>query len=148
MDEATATFTEALTLAREQGNLDLIATTLANLASVALRQGNIAYSVTLSREALALYSDLADPRRCAVGLEGVACSAGMAGQGERAARLLGAAVTLRVALGTPLPPLERGDIDQCVAAARAAMGEECWEAAFAEGQALTQAQAIVEALGE
>ena len=89
----------------------MIATTLANLASVALRQGNIAYSKTLSREGLALYRDLADPRRCAVGLEGVACSAGMAGQGERAARLLGAAATLRVALGTPLPPLERGDID-------------------------------------
>jgi hypothetical protein len=35
-----------------------------------------------------------------------------------------------------------------VAAARAALGEEAWAAAFAAGQALTLEEAIAEALGE
>ena len=80
------------------------------------------------------------------GLEQLAATAGVAGQGARAARLLGAAAALREALGAPQPPQERTDTEQAVAPARAALGEEAWAAAYAAGRALTLEQAIAEAL--
>ncbi len=148
LGEAADAFTQALDYARQACDQDLTATNLANLSGVALRQGEIARSEALGREVLALYWQLGDPRRCAVGLEGLASSAGMAGQGERAARLLGVAATLRTKLGAPLPPLEQSDIEQWVAEARDALGANRWAAAYAAGQALTLAEAIDEALGQ
>ena len=72
----------------------------------------------------------------------------MSGRGIHAARLLGAATALREALGTPLTLSEQVDVERLVAPARAALGEERWAAAFAEGRALTLVQAVAEALGE
>lgn len=102
----------------------------------------------MQREALALYHALGDQRRYAVGLEGLVGTAGMAGQGERAARLLGAAETLRESLGAPIPPLERADVELAVAAARAALGEQSWAQVFAAGREFTLEQAIAEALDD
>jgi hypothetical protein len=102
----------------------------------------------VQREALTLYQTLGDPRRCAVGLEGLASTAGMAGRGERAARLLGAAEALRETLGAPIPPHERADVERAVADARTTLGEEVWAQALAAGRALTLAQAIAEALDD
>lgn len=146
MDGAATPFAEALEVSRRLGDKDLIATALANLASVAQRRGQVASAEELGREALTLYRDQGDPRRCAIGLESLACSAGLAGQGERAARLLGAATALRATIGAPLPPQERDDIEQFVAAAQATLGETRWAEALAAGAALTQAEAIAEAL--
>ena len=146
LERATETLSEALAAARQAGDRDLIATTLANLASVALHRRAITQAEALGREALALYRDLGDPRRCAVGLEGLAASAGLAGNGERAARLLGASSALREGLGTPAASHEREEVEMMVAEARATLGEERWAAALAAGAALTPAAAIAEAL--
>jgi hypothetical protein len=75
-------------------------------------------------------------------LEGFAHVAGAEGDAERAARLFGAAEALREALGAPLPPVERAHYDRSVAATRAALGEEAFAAAWAEGRALSLEQAI------
>jgi tetratricopeptide (TPR) repeat protein len=146
LERAKDIFSQALLIGRQLRDYDLIATNLANLATMAQRQGEIAASVEMGREALMLYRDLGDPRRCAVGLEGLACSAVMLGQMERGARLLGAAATLRQALGASLPPLEQADLKQMMAPAQVALGEEHWAAAFTAGQALTLEAAIAEAL--
>jgi predicted ATPase/transcriptional regulator with XRE-family HTH domain len=146
--QAEAYFSEALALARQLGDRDLIGTCLANLSAVAIRHGDVAHADALGREAMALYRDVADPRRCAVGLEGLAATAALLGRGVRAARLLGAAAVLREVLGAPQPPIERSDTEQAVAAARVALGEERWAAAFAAGQSLSLEAAISEALAE
>ena len=67
---------------------------------------------------------------------------------ERAARLCGAAAALRVAIGAPLHPTERADYERTVAALRVALGDAAYEAAWAQGQALTLEQAIALALEE
>jgi len=72
----------------------------------------------------------------------------MAGQGARAARLLGAATAVREALGAPLPAHEQADVERFVAAGRAALGEEQWALALAAGRALSLNEAIAEALDE
>jgi hypothetical protein len=121
---------------------------LGNLGEVARRQGEVARAEALQREALALHRERGDPRRCAEGLEQLASTVGVAGQGERAARLLGAAAALREALGAPQPAQDRADMEQAVAAVRGALGEKTWVAAFEAGQALTLEEAIAEALSE
>jgi hypothetical protein len=73
-------------------------------------------------------------------------AAATAVQAERAARLLGAAAALRERVGAPLRPRRRAHVERAAAPARAVLGEERWAAAFAAGRAMTQQEAIAEAL--
>jgi predicted ATPase/class 3 adenylate cyclase/DNA-binding XRE family transcriptional regulator/catechol 2,3-dioxygenase-like lactoylglutathione lyase family enzyme len=146
LERAKAFYTEGLTLARELGDRDQMALSLNNLGDVAWKQGELSQAEGLMRESLMAYRELGDPRRCALVLESLAETAGAAGQGERAAHLLGAATALRERLGTPLTASSQADVEQAVAEARAALGEEAWAAAFAAGKALSLEQAIAEAL--
>jgi predicted ATPase/DNA-binding XRE family transcriptional regulator len=148
LERAANLGSEALALLRELGDQEAIAISLANLGTVARRQGELTQAQALQREALALDQQRGDLRRCAEDLEVLASTAGSAQQGEHAARLLGAAMTVREALGAPQPPQERADVDQAVEVARAALGEAAWAAAFAAGRAMTLEDAIVEALDE
>jgi hypothetical protein len=74
--------------------------------------------------------------------------AGVGGQGEQAARLLGAAAAVRERLGAPQPPDDRQEVERLVAAARQALGVPAWTAAFTAGTALSLEAAVAEALGE
>jgi hypothetical protein len=62
--------------------------------------------------------------------------------------MLGVAAKLRESIGFPQPPLEAEDTESAVAEARAALGEDAWQAAYAAGRALSLEEAIAEALGE
>ena len=68
----------------------------------------------------------------------------VAAQGEPAwaARLWGAAESLREAIGTPLPPIERDTYEGSVAAARNHLGEKTFAAAWAEGRDMTPEQVL------
>ena len=90
---------------------------------MARRRGEVTEAEALQRVGLALFRDLGDRHDCAQGLEALASTAGVTGQGERAAQLLGAAAALRETIGAPLPPLEQAEVEQAVAAARAALSE-------------------------
>jgi hypothetical protein len=70
----------------------------------------------------------------------------MRGEGERAARLYGAADSLRQYLGAPLLPGDRPRHERYLAAARSLINEAVWEAAWEEGQAMTREAAISYAL--
>ena len=70
------------------------------------------------------------------------------GRMEPAARLLGAAEALREAIVCPLPPCDRKDYDETVAAVRAALDEDFFAAAWAEGENMTLDQAVSMALHE
>jgi predicted ATPase/class 3 adenylate cyclase len=148
LEQAAVAFTEALALSRQSGDRARIATCLGNLGWVARRRGAVAQAEALGRESLALYREVGDLRRCAGGLEHLATTAAVAGHGERAARLLGAAAAQREALGTPQGVREREDTERAVAAAQAALGDEAWAAAVAAGAALSLAEAVSEALGD
>jgi hypothetical protein len=66
----------------------------------------------------------------------------------RAALLCGAVDALRDSIGPRLWHTLRQMHDQRMAAARAQLGESAWQAALAEGQAMTLQQAIDEALAD
>jgi len=67
---------------------------------------------------------------------------------RRTARLFGAVETLYVPLRFEMSAAERAEHDQAVAATRAALGEEAFSAAWAEGQAMTLEEAVAYALEE
>ena len=137
-----------MALFRQEGDQRGLAICRLILGTVARRRGEVTEAEALQRAGLALLRDLGDRHYCAQGLEALASTAGVTGQGERAAQLLGAAAALRETIGAPQPPLEQAEVEQAVAEARAALGEAVWAAAFAAGRALSLEQAIAEALGE
>ena len=68
-------------------------------------------------------------------------------QPERGARLLGAAETIRQDIGVSLiSPYDRANHDRSIAALRADLGEEAFEAAWAKGRAMSVEKAIEYAL--
>jgi predicted ATPase/class 3 adenylate cyclase len=99
-------------------------------------------------EALALDRELGNWAYGAYCLESFAGLAGARAQGARAARLWGAAEALRTNIGAPLPLDARLLYEPSMAAARAQLGEAAWEAAFAEGMAMSPEEAAEYALGE
>jgi hypothetical protein len=70
------------------------------------------------------------------------------GDYEQAGRLFGATETLRAALGLRREAVEQAHHDQRVAATRAALAKESFDAAWAEGRAMTLEQAIEYALAD
>ena len=80
-------------------------------------------------------------------LEGLSRVAVAQGKMERAARLCGTAAALREDIGWPLPPAKRAEHDRTVTAARGALGEEVFAAAWARGHALPLEETVTDTLG-
>jgi len=72
----------------------------------------------------------------------------LTGRPELAARLLGAADALLLALGQSRDSIDSFDQDRIVAAIRAQFGEEAFATAWEAGRAMTLEQAIEEALDQ
>jgi predicted ATPase/class 3 adenylate cyclase len=106
-----------------------------------LAEGFLKESLTLNRE-------IGSWEYFAFCLEGFAGLAGAKAQGERAARLWGAAEALRKTISAPLSIEGRLLFERSMVATRAQLGEAAWEAAFAEGRAMAPEEAAEYALGE
>ena len=100
------------------------------------------------KEALMLSRELGNWMSGAYCLEGFAGLAGARGQGERAARLWGAAEALRKTIGDPLSSEGHLYFERSMVAARVQLGEAAWEAALAEGRAMKLEEAVEYALSE
>jgi len=83
-----------------------------------------------------------------ISLEGMARVAAVQGRPKRAARLLGASAALRDGMGTPLTPIARADHGHATNAAREALGEDAFAAAWAEGNAMNLEEAIADVVVE
>jgi non-specific serine/threonine protein kinase len=119
---------------------------LRGLGHLARIQGDYERATGLLEESLGLLVQLKDKRCPALCVEGLACVASGRGQADRAARLFGAAETLRETIGVALLPAERADHERAVAAARAGVDDGAFAAAWAEGRAMTLEQAAEYAL--
>ena len=80
----------------------------------------------------------------AEGLLGVAGLMAAAGETERAARLLAASAAIRERISVPARSVDQRIIDRMIAAARAALGEDGFAAAWSAGQALSLKEAATE----
>jgi non-specific serine/threonine protein kinase len=144
---ATTLLEESLDLRRRLGDKERIAESLNILGRVTRSTGDVARAEALHAESLRLRWEVRDLMRMPYCLEGLAAVASLRGQLPRAARLFGAAEALRAVTGSPLPPAQRADYEQRVAAVRAGLDTATCAAAWSEGAAMSPEQAMAYALG-
>jgi predicted ATPase/DNA-binding SARP family transcriptional activator len=167
-DAALACLEECLTIAREVGNVWGIAEGLGDLALLAHDRGEGTRAAALWSESLPISQRLGALESVAVCLEGFASLAVQPGLWEpgsrdrgskrpvetvegrdsarRAARLLGAAATVRELASALLGPRDQAEHERHVAAARALLDDAAFATAWAEGAAMSVQQACAYAL--
>jgi tetratricopeptide (TPR) repeat protein len=149
LTRAAALLEESLALAKVMGNLVWRAYPLSRLGFVALQGGETEKAAAWFAESLALYKQWSvrwGISECLSGIAGLFT----ASQPDRAATLLGAIESLRRDVDVPRPPAEQAAHDERVEAARRALPEADFAAAWSRGQALSEAEAVAlaqEALG-
>jgi len=139
--QARAHYLEALELERDLGSAVGIAATLAGLGDVARDLGDDAQAAARYREGLTQLRGSEAPNERAACIEGLALVAWAAGDAGWAARLCGAASAARLPDIT-ITPASVQEGAAVVAAARAALGEEKFTAAWTAGQALVLEDAV------
>jgi hypothetical protein len=97
-------------------------------------------------ESLALNRDLGNRAGIARSLAGLAWLAAVRGQIERAVRLFGQVEALGEATGLVMTAQERPLYERVMSMARAALSGEAFTAAWAAGRAMTQEEAVADAL--
>lgn len=147
--EAQARLEEALTLFQQIGarNGSRVGS-LCLLGTVALRQGRSAVARTQMTEGLRLAGEIGDGWGGADALEAWAKLCLVEGQAARAARLLGAASQARRTRGLPKDAASRALLEGDVLAVKTALEAAAFDAAWAEGEALTWEQAVGRALAD
>jgi non-specific serine/threonine protein kinase len=143
---AAAHLEEALRLQRDAGFAEGVILALGDLGNVAREQGDAARALALYGEALDLSRAHPGTRVVVEVIEAVSILAAAAGQPARAARLLGAARAQRDRLGLRYGVrADQAARDAAVVAARAALGDDAFATAWAEGQALSPNEAVAAA---
>jgi predicted ATPase/DNA-binding SARP family transcriptional activator/DNA-binding CsgD family transcriptional regulator len=147
-EQAAALHEESLALARKVEDNFAIILSLALGAFVSLGLGDYGRVRDLCAEGLELSRQLKMRYLTATHLHISATVAGSQGQPVHSARLWGAAEALREAVGTIFSPLDRHFYEPYIAAARTQLDKAAWEAAWAEGRAMTFEAMIEYALSE
>jgi DNA-binding CsgD family transcriptional regulator/tetratricopeptide (TPR) repeat protein len=147
-ERAQTLFEATLETTRISGNREGQAISLNNLGLVALCQGDYARAAKLSSESLRLSEESLDHQRVTWSLDALAAVCGQQGYVGRAARLWGAAEALREASGFSQPPDDKRVLEPFLEAARSRLDEADFQAAWEEGRAMTEEQAIEYALSE
>jgi predicted ATPase/transcriptional regulator with XRE-family HTH domain len=133
---------ESLVVCREIGDTPGMGYALVRLGNLAGSVGNHARARALHREGLERFRDVMDRRQLATGLSFCGSLAVRDGSPARGVRLFGAADALDSLYRTSLDPVERGGCDAGLAAARAALGEDAFAEAWADGRVMALGQAI------
>ncbi|HUG16779.1 MAG TPA: LuxR C-terminal-related transcriptional regulator, partial [Thermomicrobiales bacterium] len=152
--------------AQELGDLDLAAEHLAESQSVAMliesqealalvkhALGRLAYqrqdiprAASLFRESLELYRDIGFTWGVARAIGKLAILAQHNRDAPRAARLFGCSDALHRRLASPMSRVQRQDHEPVIEATRAMLGDVAFDAAWAEGAAMSLEQAVAYAL--
>jgi predicted ATPase/class 3 adenylate cyclase len=135
---------QSLAISRQLGDERGVARSLMHLADVAARNGDRTRAKALNRECLRIRQTLHDMPGVATAMERLAWMS-VPDAAEDAARLLGAAQSLREAINTPLPAAARQDYDTRVRQLQSQLGASEFEAARQAGRMLG-AEAAVEAI--
>jgi len=143
-----AVSSEGVRLSRETGDVYRLDVMLMNRGLGALFAGDLVESKPFFKEALQHAREIDDRVSQFYLLDVLGCHAASSGQAELAARMLGAAETMRLGAGaTPmqfLTPL----LDQATASAVAALGRARFDAEFSAGRGLSRDNAVRLALDE
>jgi len=140
---ARALYEQSLAVNREVGNQLSEVSNLVNLGLTALAQGDVLAANSFYKESLRVSPTTGDKQGIIYGLEGMAAVYAAQQELERAARLFGAAKAQREAINLSSQYDDLTPIDRAVSAARIALGEEAFAAAWAQGCEMAVEQAII-----
>jgi non-specific serine/threonine protein kinase len=145
-ERATRLHEESLLLFREIRENFGIAHAHQSIGETALAQGSAVIAATHLAEALGLFHDLGDRAGLSWCLAGLAGAATLNEEPERAAWLWAAAEALRQSIGARPTPAARKTHERLQDIVRKQLGEETFNAKWAEGQAASWEQAVDTAL--
>jgi non-specific serine/threonine protein kinase len=142
---ASAYYEEAMTIQRQVGEHRTLSVTLANLGQVLQRCGDYGRATELLKEGLIMCAEIDFKETsllCLSGLAGVASDK----DPQRSAILLASVQALRGSMDLVFWPTDRENYDYNLSATRARLDEAAWQAAWAEGRAMSMEQVIAYAL--
>ena len=145
--QAEAYYQECLALSRETGELLRVSMMYENLSFCAYHNGDYAQAEAYARDGLELYIELDSLWGVSCGFAALVGPLAAQGDPQRAARLLGAAESLLDWLDTIFQPGDQPEIDRYVEVVRAQLDPDTFEAARAEGLAMSVDEALEDALG-
>jgi predicted ATPase/DNA-binding SARP family transcriptional activator/DNA-binding CsgD family transcriptional regulator len=145
---AQALYEEILPLSRQTGYNLGIMVSLGLGALAALGRGDHGRTRERLKEGLELARRMGHRHAAAFHLHLAAILAGVQADPARSVRLWGAAEALYEAIGTTLSPMQLHVYGPYIEAARAQLDEATWQAAWAQGRAMTPEEALEHALGE
>ncbi|MET0732554.1 MAG: tetratricopeptide repeat protein [Casimicrobiaceae bacterium] len=145
-DEARDLFRQSMQLAREVGDAWLVAIVHNNLGNASRGLGDHGTARAHYRDSLRAYRDYDDRWALAFLLEDVGMLAACCGDASAALELIGAADTLREAIGAPRAPPLAADIERSLAAVVAGLSDDERSAYASGGRALDVAAAVDRAL--
>jgi ABC-type oligopeptide transport system substrate-binding subunit len=137
---------ECRAIAREEGDRMSEAKALGDLSYVAQQKREYARAAGLVTGALTLFRELGARRYICQDFARLAGPVAAQGYPRAAARLLGASEALLEAMGIGLQPGDRHDIERYLVAVREQLDEATFDAAWAEGRAMSFEQAFSYAL--
>jgi predicted ATPase len=139
---ARARLHESLTLFRDVKVKHSAVEVLNSLAWICWHEGDFAMARAHLLEALVLCRETARAGETGDTLISAGHVVQRQGNPAQAARYFGAADALRAAIGLGIAPVERAEWEESITAARAALGEAAFAAAWAEGERMTLEEAI------
>ncbi len=147
-DRAKRAYEECLAVCQQTGERRRIVFMFENLAFIAVHESEVERAKALGRQGLWLARDMDNRLEMAKALPILAWVMGMLGQPQRAIRLLGASERALEGMGAFNQLNDKREVDGMGAAVRAQLDEATFQAAWAEGRALTLEQAVAVALAE
>jgi ATP/maltotriose-dependent transcriptional regulator MalT len=139
---------EGARLGREAGDLYTLQVMLINLGSTAVIAGDLDEARTMLQEALRIASQIDDRVAQFYLLDAFGCHAAASSQPRLAARLLGAAETVRMSTGATVMAFVAPLVAQAEESASAALGESRFRSEFETGRHLSRDAAVGLALGQ
>lgn len=144
--QALALFHESLELARQLESPSTTALALRFLGDAYQQDGDLVRAARAARDSLAIYVEIGYRRPIADVLERLASLACARSQFERSLILYAAAAARRATIGSGVSPSESAAHDRDLAAIRAGLTPEQFQAAWDSGQAMSAEAAIAYAL--
>ncbi len=145
-DGARVYYEDSARLFREVGDKSQLAFAARQLGLIALRQGDYSKAYALCAESLSMNGETRDKRGVAASLTAIGSIAARQGRADAAACLYGATGAMLESLGAQLIPLDQTENESYALSARAALGNEAYDRAFAEGHAMNMEQAVAYAV--
>jgi len=142
LDRAAGLQQRALELGGQLGDRRLEVAALANLGMVAALRENGPAAARFYLRSLDLAEAVGERRSVAEILEELAAVESAAGNAVRAATLLGASQAIREDIGAPIPGPDLARLDDAMAAAVSALGDEAFTAARLAGLRMSVGQAV------